>query len=210
MQNQNQNQMQNNTQMPQNMANQGTIHNHGAHEMMDSHELIGGLIGMMEQYQLYDQHIQDQELKGILQRQTSFLTQMYNTIVESFQTGQDPQVPTQQYKMQQNNEVTYGTQAGQPKKPKQSVNEFTDECFSSFMLAHTKSMASGLTMAAVEMNNPVLRRIIGDSVPNMIEMSYELFLYQNKHGYYQLPKLDAQDMNNMLQAYTKAPQQGMH
>ncbi|SFL58411.1 Spore coat protein CotF [Gracilibacillus orientalis] len=207
---QNQNQMQNNTQMPQNMANQGTSQNHGAHEMMDSHELIGGLIGMLEQYKLYDQHIQDQELKDISQRQSSFITQMYNTIVESFQTGQDPQVPTQQYKMQENNEVMYGTKPGQPKKPKQSVNEFNDECFSSFMLGHTKSIASGLTMAAVEMNNPVLRRIVADSVPNMIEMSYELFLYQNKHGYYQLPKLNTQDMNTMLQAYAKAPQQGMH
>ncbi|WP_240468705.1 spore coat protein [Gracilibacillus sp. YIM 98692] len=210
MQNQNQNQMQSGTQMPQNMMTQGTSHNHGAHEMMDSHELLGGIIGMMEQYQLYDQHIKDQELKAIVQRQTSFMTQLYNTIVECFQTGQDPQVPTQQYNMQQSNEVTYGVKAGQPKKPKQSVSEFTDECYSSFMLGQTKSMASALTTAGIEMNNPVLRRILQDSVPNMMEMSYELFLYQNKRGYYQVPQLKDQDMNTMLQAYTKAPQQGMH
>ncbi|WP_204502304.1 spore coat protein [Aquibacillus albus] len=207
---QNQNQMQSGAQMPQNMGNQTISHNHGAHEMMDTHELLGGLIGALEQYQLYNQHIQDQELKDILQRQTSFMTQLYNTMVESFQTGQDPTVPTQQYNMQQSNEVTYGVQAGQPKKPKQSVSEFTDECFSSFMLGHTKGLASSLTMAAVEMNHPVLRRILADSVPNMIEMSYELFLYQNKHGYYQVPQLNPQDMNVMVQAYTKAPQQGMH
>ncbi|SES13066.1 Spore coat protein CotF [Gracilibacillus ureilyticus] len=207
---QNQNQMQNGTQMSPNMMNQGTSLNHGAHEMLDAHEVIGCMIGVMEQYKLYDQHIQDPELKDILQRQTSFMTQMYNTIIDSFQTGQDPQVPTQQYKMQQSNEVTYGMKAGQPKKPKQSVNEFTDECYSSFMLAHTKSAASALTKAGVEMNNPVMRRILADSVPNMIEMSYELFLYQNKNGYYQVPQLNTQDMNMMLQAYTKAPQQNMH
>ncbi|WP_407270793.1 spore coat protein [Radiobacillus sp. PE A8.2] len=204
----NQNQMQGN-QMPQNMPTNQISHNHGAHELLDSHELIGGMIGMLEQYQLYDQHIQDQELKDILNRQSSFATQMYNTIVESFQTGQDPSTPTQQYKMKQSNEVTYGLQAGQPKKPKQSVNELTDECYSSFMLCQTKSIASALTMAGVEMNNPVLRRIIADSVPNMIEMSYELFLYQNKNGYYQVPQLNQQDMNIMLQAYTKAPQGNM-
>ncbi|KAB8125731.1 spore coat protein [Gracilibacillus oryzae] len=207
---QNQNQMQNNMQMPQNMANQQISHNHGAHELLDSHELIGCLIGVLEQYQLYNQHIQDQELKNILQRQTAFMTQMYNTIVECFQTGQDPAVPTQQYKMQQSNEVTYGLKAGQPKKPKQSVNEFTDECFSSFMLGQTKAASSSLTMAGAEMNNPVLRRVIADSVPNMIEMSYELFLYQNKNGYYQVPQLNAQDMDIMVQAYTKAPQQNIH
>ncbi|WP_077624390.1 spore coat protein [Sediminibacillus massiliensis] len=202
----NQNQMQN----PQNAVNQAMNLNHGAHEVLDSHELIGCVIGVLEQYQLYNQHIQDQELKGILQRQSSFLTQTYNTIVESFQTGQDPQVPTQQYKMQQSNEVTYGLKASQPKKPKQSVNELTDECYSSFMLGQTKAASSTFTMAAAEMNNPVLRRIVADSVPNLIEMSYELFLYQNKNGYYQVPQLNQQDMTTMLQAYTKAPQQGMH
>nr|WP_040512670.1 spore coat protein [Gracilibacillus halophilus] len=202
--------MQGGTQMPQNMANQSTSYNHGAHEMLDAHELIGDLIGALEQYQLYDQHIQDQELKDILQRQSSFMTQMYNTLIDAFQTGQDPKVPTQQYKMQQSNEVTYGMQPGQPKKPKQSVNELSDECFSSFMLGQMKALASTLTMAGTEVNNPVLRRIIGDSVPNVIEMGYELFLYQNKHGYYQVPQLNQQDMNTMLQGYAKAPQQRMH
>ncbi len=209
-QNQNQNQMQSGTQMPQNMASGAINHNHGAHEILDSHELIGCLIGVLEHYQLYDQQIQDQELKDILQRQSSFMTQLYNTVVESFSTGQDPTVPTQQYNMQQSNEVTYGVKAGQPKKPKQSVSEFTDECYSSFMLGQTKAACSTFTMAAAEMNNPVLRRVLGDSVPNLIEMSYELFLYQNKKGYYQVPQLKEQDMNIMLQAYTKSPQQGMH
>lgn len=210
MQNQNQNQMQGGTQMPQNMMNQGTSHNHGAHEMLDSHELIGCLIGVIEQYQLYNQNIQDQELKDILQRQTTFMTQLYNTVIDSFQTGQDPKVPTQQYQMQQNNEVTYGLKAGQPKKPKMAVNQLTDECYSSFMLSQAKAAASTFTTAAAEMNNPVLRRIVADSVPNLIEMGYELFLYQNKKGYYQVPKLDVQDMNIMLQSYTQAPQNGMH
>ncbi|UOQ48594.1 spore coat protein [Gracilibacillus caseinilyticus] len=207
---QNQNQTQNGMQMPQNMMDQTATHNHGAHELFDAHEVIGCLIGAIEQYQLYDQNIQCQELKGILQRQTSFMLQMYNTIVDTFQSGQDPQVPTQQYKMQQSNEVTYGVKAGQPKQPKMAVNQLTDECYSSFMLGQIKAASSGFTTAAAEMNHPVLRRILADSIPNLIEMSYELFLYQNKNGYYQIPQLKEQDMNIMVQAYAKAPQQNMH
>ncbi len=202
-QNQQQNQMQPGQQMPPN-----TSMNHGGHEILDAHEAISGLIGMLEQYQMYNQHIQDQELKDIAQRQTAFATQTYNTIVESFQTGQDPSTPTQQYKMQQDNNVTYGLKPGQPKKPKQSVNELTDECFSSFMLGQTKGLASTLTMTSLEMTNPVLRRVFADSVPNFIEMSYETSLYQNKNGYYQVPQLKEQDMSQMLQSYTKAPQTG--
>lgn len=204
---QNMNQMGN--QLPANMPiNQTMSKNHGGHEVFDAHEVITGLISMLDQYQMYDQYIKDPELKSILQRQSSFVTQMYNTVVESFQTGQDPAVPTQQYKMEQNNNVVYGIKPSQPKKPVQSINELSDQCISTFMLGNTKSLAPLLTMAALEMTNPVLRRVIADSVPNLIELSYEIFLYQNKHGYYQVPQLMDQDMNLMLSSYAKVPLQG--
>ncbi|MFZ0370791.1 MAG: spore coat protein [Halobacillus sp.] len=203
---QSQNQTQSNKAMQPNMApNQNQ--NHGGHELFDAHEVIAGVISMLDQYQMYDQHIQDQELKDILHRQSTFVTQMYNTVVQSFQTGQDPKMPTQQYKMQQNNNAVYGLKPGQPKKPNQSVNELSDQGLSAYMLGQTKSLASLLTMTALEMTNPVLRRVISDSVPNFIEMSYEIFLYQNKNGYYQVPQLNQQDMNQMLQSYQPAPSQ---
>jgi spore coat protein CotF len=196
-------------QIPTNMPiNQTMSKNHGGHELFDAHEVIAGLINMLDQYQMYDQYIKDPELKSIVQRQTAFVMQTYNTIVESFQTGQDPAVPTQQYKMAQNNNVVYGIKPGQPKKPNQSVNELSDKGLSAYMLGNTKSLATLLSMTALEMTNPVLRRVIADSVPNFIELSYEIFLYQNKHGYYQVPQLMEQDMTQMLSSYTKAPQQG--
>ncbi|ASF40339.1 spore coat protein [Halobacillus halophilus] len=203
---QSQNQTQPNQAMQPNMApNQNQ--NHGGHELFDAHEVIAGMISMLDQYQMYDQHIQDQELKDMLHRQSTFVTQMYNTVVQSFQTGQDPKMPTQQYKMQQNNNAVYGLKLGQPKKPNQSVQELSDQGLSAYMLGQTKSLASLLTMTALEMTNPVLRRVIADSVPNFIEMSYEIFLYQNKNGYYQVPQLNQQDMNQMLQSYQPAPPQ---
>ncbi|QHE51810.1 spore coat protein [Pontibacillus sp. HMF3514] len=206
----NQNQMntqgQNGMQMPPNMQQQSM--NHGGHEMFDAHEVIASIISMLDQYQMYDQHIQDQELKSILNRQYTFMTQLYNTIVESFKSGQDPTVPTQQYKMQQNNDTVYGVKPGKPKKPNQSIQELSDQGLSAYMLGQVKSLASLMSMTALEMTNPVLRREIADSVPNLIEMGYEIFLYQNKHGYYQVPQLAQQDMNNMLQSY--APVQGQN
>ena len=203
-----QNQNQNGNKFSTNIPNQQNIKNHGGHELFDAHEVIAGLINMLDQYQMYDQYVQDPELKSILQRQSSFVTQMYNTIVESFQTGQDPTIPTQQYKMTQNNNVLYGIMPGQPKKPNQSTNELSDQGLSAYMLGNTKSLATLLAMTALEMTNPVLRRVIADSVPNFIELSYEIFLYQNKHRYYQVPQLMEQDMNVMLTSYSQVPQQG--
>lgn len=203
MQNQNMNQTGQQA-TPNTQPNPTSAKNHGGHELFDAHEVIAGIISMLDQYQMYEQHIQDPELKNINQSQAAFVTQTYNTIVEAFSTGQDPAVPTQQYKMNQNNDVVYGLKPGQPKKPNQSVNELSDQGLSAYMLGNTKSLSTLLAMTALEMTNPVLRRVIADSVPNFIELSYEIFLYQNKHGYYQVPQLMQQDMNQMLNSYTKA------
>jgi spore coat protein CotF len=202
---QNNTQFQNNAQPGMNQMNK----NHGGHELFDAHEVIGGIVSMLDQYQMYDQHIQDPELKDIVQRQTAFVTTMYNTIVGSFSTGRDPQVPTQQYKMMQNNDTVYGIKPGPPGKPIQSISELSEKGLSSYMLGQTKSLATMLAMTALEMTNPVLRRVVADSVPNLIEMSYEIFLYQNKHGYYQVPQLNDQDMAQMLQSYATVPQGNM-
>lgn len=193
---------------PQMPMNQTRSKNHGGHEFFDAHEVMSSLISMLDQYQIYNPYVRDPELKSILQRHSSFATQLYNTIVDCFQTGQDPAVPTQQYRMSQNNDVVFGLTPGKPKKPAQSTQEISDQTISGFMLGNTKSLASLFAMTALEITNPVLRRVVADSVPNLIELSYEIFLYQNKHGYYQVPQLKEQDMNLMLNSYSKAAQNG--
>ncbi|SHG54635.1 spore coat protein [Ornithinibacillus halophilus] len=199
MQNQNQQGMTHSNQMP-------APQSHGGHELFDAHEAIGGLVGGMEQYLLYEQHVQDPELKTMMQQHKTFLTQLYNTLVETLKTGQKPTVSTQTYNMTQSNDVVYGMQPSQPKTPAQSVNELNDQCISSFMMGCLKSSASSFTMAALESTNPVMRRVFQDSVPNLIEMAYEVFLYQNKNQYYQVPQLKQEDMQNYMNSF--APIQG--
>jgi spore coat protein CotF len=181
--------------------------NHGGHEVLDVHEVISGTIGLIDNMVIYNQYIKDQELKDIANRQHQFILDQYNILVECFSTGKDPSHPTSQYKMQQNNNVIYGLKPSQPKKPVMSTSEITDECISSLLLGCVKSAASMYTMAALEVTNPVVRRVIADSTPNLIEMAYELSLYQNKNGYYQVPQLTAQDMNQMLTSYTTVNKQ---
>ncbi|WP_164670844.1 spore coat protein [Virgibacillus doumboii] len=181
--------------------------NYGGHDMFDAHEAISGLVGAMEQCLLYEQHIQDPELMTMSQKHRAFCNQLYNSMVDTLKSGQDPAVPTQSYKMDQNNNVTYGMQPpSQPKTPSQSVSEINDQCISGFMLGSLKANASAFTMAATEMTNPVMRRMMADSVPNLVEMAYEVFLYQNKNQYYQVPQLKQQDMQAFQNSY--APSQG--
>lgn len=181
--------------------------NHGGHEVFDVHEVLSGFIGSLNQFLMFEQHIKDPELLDILNRQRQFITDQYNITVESFRSGQDPSHPTTSYQMNQSNNITFGLSPSQPSKPNQQINQIGDKCISSLMLSCAKSNALSMTMAAAEVTNPVVRRVLQDSIPNMLEMAYEVFLYQNKMGYYQVPQLQDQDMQLLMNSY--APSNGM-
>jgi spore coat protein CotF len=207
--------------MMENQGQQGQMHqnmhtgsvppqlNHGGHEVIDLNEVLGAAIGAMNSYMLLRQHVKDPELLDILDRQHKFMQDEYNITVECFKTGQNPSHPTSKYMMNQGNDFIYGMKPAQPKKPWQSVSEINDEYISSCMLASCKSSASMKTMAALETTNPVVRRVLADSIPNCIEMGYELSIYQNKHHYYQVPQLAETDMNTYRNSFAPAQGQAM-
>ncbi|WP_239454105.1 spore coat protein [Bacillus suaedaesalsae] len=183
-------------------TNMSTSLNHGAHELLAVKEVIGGTISLIDSMVAFSPQIQDPELKATVNRQHQFITDQYNILVEAYSTGKDPSHPTSQYKMLEQNDITYGLKPGQPKKPAMTPNDLTDECISSILLNGIKANAGAHTNASLETTNPVVRRVLADSVPNMIEMAYELSLYQNKKGYYQVPQLATQDTNQMLNSYS--------
>src|SRR5690625_737459 len=197
---------QNNQQGMQQSSQLSPMQQFGGHELMSAHEAIGAIIGSLDHLTIYEQHVQDQQLTNIMRRQRAFLTQIYNTVIDTLKTGQDPAVKTQTYQMEENNQSVYGMKQSAPKKPIQAINELTDECISNGILGHLKGIASQFTMTALEATNPVLRRIFADSVPNVIEMAYEMYLYQNKHQYYQVPQLKQEDMQIITNGF--APIQG--
>ena len=184
--------------------NQPLSMNHGAHELLDVHEVLSTMIGGLNQFVLLRDHVQDQELLSIMDKQYAFMVDEYNITMEAYKTGHDPQHPTRTYNMQTGNDFTYGLTASEPKKPLQSAGELNDAAISGFLLGCHKAGAVGKTGAALEVTNPVVRRVLQDSVPNCIEMAYEISLYQNKKGYYQVPKLSPTDMGIMLNKYGQA------
>lgn len=196
--------MQNNESNQSRNMQGGTVQpsaNHGGHELFDVHEVLSSTIGRLNQMMILRPHVKDTELLDILDRQYRFTLDEYNITVEAFKTGKDPTHPTGTYQMQEQNDFIYGMKPGQPKKPMQANEEITDELISGFLLGSAKTGATGRAAAALETCNPVLRRVLADSIPNCIEMAYELSIYQNKHHYYQVPQLAPQDMQNILNSY---------
>lgn len=196
-------QMQSQSGMQQNIQTGAVKYNHGGHEVNDVHEVLTCMIGLLEQYVLYRDHIQDQELLQIWENQYQFLSDEYNMLVQAFSTGQDPAHGTRRYQMTQSNEtITYGLKPmPSPKTPKTSADQIKCANISGFMLGLIKSMAHAKTMAALEVTNPVVRRVLQDSIPNTIEMGYEISLWQNKNGHYQIPQYSEQDMKTLVSSY---------
>lgn len=178
--------------------------NHGGHEVMDMHETLSTIVGGLNQCVLLRDQIQDTELRDILDRQYKFSVDEYNTLVECFKTGRDPSRPTGHYEMKENNKFTYGVKAGQPTKPITQASEISDEIISGFLLGIHKEMATVKLATALETTNPVVRRVLADSIPNCIEMAYEVSIYQNRKGYYQVPQLSPQDMATMTNCFGEA------
>ncbi|CAM4346880.1 Spore coat protein CotF [Paenibacillus typhae] len=107
--------------------------------------------------------------------------------------------------MTQGNDFTYGMKPSSPMMPMQTAVEINDQTISLSMLNVLKQGAVVKTTAALETTNPVVRRVLADSLPNCIEMAYEISVYQNKNGYYQVPQLAQQDMQQMANGYAPAP-----
>ncbi|SIR52008.1 Spore coat protein CotF [Paenibacillus sp. RU4T] len=181
--------------------------NHGGHEFFDMHEILSGMINVLDQFMIFRGFVKDQELLGILDRQYNFILSQYNLTAECFATGQKPHQETGTYMMQQPTNVAFGIKPSQPKKPNQSLADVKDAGISGHMLGLIKSTASLLAMASPEITNPVVRRVVASQIQNYVEMAFEIFLFQNKHAYYQVPQLKQNDMQSMLGSYVPAPGQ---
>lgn len=178
--------------------------NHGGHELFDMHEVLSCSINVLDQFMISRQFVQDNELLDILDRQYNFIVSQYNLTVECFATGQKPSQETSTYMIKEMTPTIYGIQAAQQKKPIQSLADVKDAGISGHMLGLIKAHSSLLTKSALEITNPVVRRVLASQVENFIEMAYELFMYQNKNAYYQVPQLEASDMQKMLNAFAPA------
>ncbi|TXK71898.1 spore coat protein [Paenibacillus sp. N3.4] len=195
-------------QTPYNNFPQGENYmNHGGHEIFDLHEVLDCAINVLDQFMMFRPFVQDQELLDILDRQYNFTLFHYNLTVECFATGQKPSHETGTYMIRNLSQPIYGIKPTQPKKPNQSLAEVKDAGICAHMLGLIKSHASLLTMTSVEVTNPAVRRVLASQVQQFIEMAYEIFLYQNRNAYYQVPRLEFSDMQKMLNSYV--PAQGM-
>jgi len=171
----------------------------GGHELMMTKEAIGSIVGTLEHLHLCKKDVQDKQLLDILISQTGYLTQVYNLILHVCHSAQEPKAKLEAYMMHTNNNMTtFGLTEKDPSTPIMTLDQVDDQIVSTALLSHLKGIATILTTASIEATHPVLRRLLADSIHNIIEMAFEIYLYQNEKGYYEVPQYNSADMKQLI------------
>lgn len=203
--------LKNNTQQDQYQSSeqvQPTL-NHGAHEIFDVQETLKSLIAAQNQFTYWKSQIKDGQLKQVVEKQHAYLIDVYNTLLDSFQTGNAPNQVTYPYEMKLVHDFTFGLRQQTPLAPIEAPTAVNDALISGILLGSVKTCATHCTTAALECTNPVVRRVVADSVPNLIELGYELSIYQNQHHIYQVPLLKEADSSMIIQNFQPASKIGL-
>jgi len=182
--------------------------NHGAHELFCIHEVLHSSLNVLDQSLMLRPKVRSTDLENALDRQYAFLGDEYNMIVQAFATGQDPEHRAGRYAMRTSNQTMFQspTDAVPIRRPVQSPEAVSDAHIAMYMLGLLKSLTLAKAQAALEVTNPVVRRVIADSLPNDIEMAYEMYLYLNQRKQYAIPQLPAMTMQTLSNAFAQVPQ----
>lgn len=185
-----------------NLTNPNQVANLGAHEILMIHEKLSNTINVINNFEIYQQHVHDPELRDILNRQLDFMVQGYNNIVDYLnQKGAGHAAP---YRPSLEQPVEYGLRNPGQESPNMSPNQLDDHDISAAMLGASKASAVCDTNTTLECTDPALRELMGNCIQSAVNMAYETFEYMHKKGYYQVPTLQANTTQTIIDSYQTA------
>jgi spore coat protein CotF len=186
---------------------QGQQANFGAHEVMEAHEVLTDTIDGINQIELYRPHVQDQRLAQILDNQLNALVQGYNNIVNYLsQSGNTQAIP---YRSSMNTRIKYGLRNPASDAPNTNWHQMNDQDVASGTLGCHKASAIVSTIAALECADQTLRNMLTTCAQNHTNMAFEVFQFMNERGYYQVPTMQQNTTQTMIDSYQPAAMSGM-
>ncbi|WP_418791554.1 spore coat protein [Phosphitispora sp. TUW77] len=171
----------------------------GANELMMVHDILTDTINSINQFELYRQFIRDQQLMHILDNQINFMFNEYNQLVNYLHNqGAGSIVP---YRTARSAGVKYGLRQPAAVQPNANINEMDDSDVASGMLGCHKAAAGLRLRGALDCADLTMRNIISNLTMSSVNMAYEIFIFMNQKGMYQLPTLAQQTTQTMLGVY---------
>jgi spore coat protein CotF len=177
----------------------------GAHETMEMHEVLMEKINAITHFNLYAKQAKNPQLQDMIMRHQQEEIMSYNEIV-SFTRGNshfNPIPPNTLIRGIGHQQIQYGLR-NPPQFAPQSDADLSDNEIAIAMLLCHKNGARNCTWATLECADPNLRRTMLNSAATCTHQAYEVFLFMNEQGLYQVPTLNSQTAENFLQSYQPA------
>lgn len=174
-------------------------HEFGAHELMEAHEVITGIIDGINTFELYRQHVNDQQLMQIIDRQVNFMEKEYNDMISYLANhrGVTPDV----YQSRSNPSIKYGLRNPSPVSPQENARRLNDRDVASALMGVAKCGSEKKMRAALECADPHLRHMIMQGAVSCAEQAYETFAYMNQKGMYQVPTMQQRTQNTVANTF---------
>ncbi|MFS0837569.1 spore coat protein [Paenibacillus sp. 1P03SA] len=162
----------------------------GAHETLEVHEVLTEKINMIQHFSFYARQARHPQVRAIAEHHLQAGAQHYNELVAythdySAARGQAPYGQPPFVSVQ---DILYGLRHPAPVAPV-TDGSFNDEQILSAMLCCHKNSAKNQMTAALECADPNVRRMLLTAADAAADHAYEVFLFMNSQGQYQVPTL---------------------
>ncbi|MFD2671098.1 spore coat protein [Marinicrinis sediminis] len=177
----------------------------GAYETVAAHEILDEKINMIHHFDLYLQDCQDQQLAHLIRKHRESAIQGYNQLVSYTHDthSASPQSTSQAMPSVQVSQIQYGLDHPAQQSPHLQGRLNEDQIASAVLSCH-KNSAKNHMAASVECADPNLRQMLINSAVTCANEAYEVFMYMNQKGTYQIPTMKDHTAKTYLHAFQPA------
>lgn len=183
---------------------------YGAHETMEVHELLNEKMNMINHFSFYARQAQSPELRDMIARHLQAAEQSYNQLVaytHDYGAASGGQTPYGMPRVQPQ-QVQYGLHQPGPHMPMQG--QFDDRQIACSMLSCHKNSAKNHMAGSLECADPNVRQMLVGGAVDCANQAYEVFLFLNRTGAYQVPTMQDHTAKTFLHSYQPMqPQPGV-
>lgn len=174
-----------------------------AHEVHDLHELTMSCVNSITNMAMFINVVQDQELKGMLQKHFPAHIQDYNMKVEflSKTNGSSQKLRVPELVKSLQDYTKSSTNNFPPITPRTDIQQMNDREVATAYLLTLKRAGREYAWTAMEASNPDLREFFKDAFTMSCNHAYEVWQYMVRKGYYPLEAAPASTINTMASIY---------
>lgn len=177
---------------------------YGAHETMEVHEILNEKLNAINHFSFYAQQAQNPQLRQMIEHHLQTAKQSYDQLVRYTHDYSAAGGMQQPYGMPnvQPQQVQYGLHQPAPMMPMQG--QFNDQQIAMALLSCHKNGARNQMTSALECADPNIRQMLVHGAVTCANQAYEVFLFMNQQGTYQVPTMNDHTAKTFLHTYQPA------